>query len=73
MSVRRIWWLVCRSVPRLVLEKVELREKDWQALASALSDSGCRVEQVGRHTVCGMNWVLLSYSLVGAEKLHHEG
>ena len=64
MSVRRIWWLVCRSVPRLVLEEVELREKDWQALASGLSDSGCRLEQVGRlrFAVCGMNWVLLSYS-----------
>ena len=52
-----------RSVPRLVLEDVVTRDKHWQALASGLNDSGCRLHQVSQG-IEEMNILILNPNVV---------
>ena len=45
-----------RSVARLVLQDLRIGQKHWQALASGLTDSGCRLNQVSfQLNICQFN------------------
>ena len=57
LSERTVAYNDCgRSVARLVLQDLRIGQKHWQALASGLTDSGCRLNQVSfQLNICQLN------------------